>query len=187
MPKKKYSKKDNGLAKALLVIAGILTILSVLFYFFDESLGSWWHGMYDSSWDPLDYHLYVNAFGTFQDPASNDLVAIVEGLGILVGIFALAAGIVFIYGATKESKGISLLALVLLIGGIALFLYGLNQSEPLNNWLNAFYILSGGDEYNVYFGVFSLGAVGDIVWGLGIGMYIAIASAVIGIIGIVKL
>lgn len=184
MPKKKYSKKDNGAGKALLIIAGILAILSVLLYFFDESLGAWWQVSVENFLGTFPE--YTNAFGYYEN-ASNEMISVIGPIGIFVGVLVILGGVIMFYSVAKESKGISLLGWLAVIGGIGLFLYGLNSVEDYNNILAGLNFITG-DEFNVYFGNWNGGVIlGNWTWGISVGCIIAIVAVVLGIIGTTQL
>jgi len=177
-------KRDNGAAKALLIFGGILAILSVLLYFFDESLGAWWQVSVENFLGTFPE--YTNAFGYYEN-ASNEMISVIGNIGILVGVLVLVGAVLMFYSVAKESKGLSLLGWLLVLGGIALFLYGLNNVENYNNILAGLNFITG-DEFNVYFGNWNGGVIlGNWTWGLSIGAYIAIAAVVLGVIGTIEL
>ena len=179
------NKNNNGAGKALLIFAGILAILSVLLYFFDEALGAWWQVSADFAGTLFDGSEYTNAFG-YVENASNEMVSVIGPIGILVGVLVLVGGVLMFYSVAKESKGLSFLGWLLVLGGIALFLYGLNNVEDYENILGGLNFITG-DEYSVYFGTIDLGIFGVWTWGLTIGAYIAIAAVVLGVIGTIEL
>ena len=185
MPKRKSTKKNNTLGKVLLILAGILAILSVLLYYFDEAIGAWWQVSVKDYLVIFDYSEYTNAFGYFEN-ASGEMVSVLGAIGIIVGVLIILGALIMFYSVAKESKGLSLLGWLAVLAGIALFLYGLNNVEDYENILEGLNFITG-DDYSIYFGSFDAGVLGQWSWGISIGCFIAIAAVVLGVIGTIEL
>ena len=104
--------KDNGLAKALLILGGLLGLFVVFAFYIDESLGAWWQ----IEIDIFGTHtLYYNLFGM---TAQDDFTLRLELLGLFAGILFILGSVIAMVAAGKESKGLGLLSLVSIFGGL---------------------------------------------------------------------
>lgn len=91
----------------------------------------------------------------------------------------LIASLLIIAAAVKENRNIAILSFFLMIGGLALFCYGLTIIEDYESLLSGLSFITG-NEYNVFFGEFSAWT-----WRLGNGFFIAIGAIAVTLVGII--
>jgi choline-glycine betaine transporter len=172
----KMGRKSND-TKILAMLAGIIGIFAVFSFFIEESLGAWWQV-------EIDYVIgkttnYYNAFGM---SSGEDSELALEMLGLVAGIIYVLGSVFIIYAASKETKGIGILSALMMVGGLALFCYALANNETLEGITDFLNFISGSDEYNVFFGEWTIYS-----WRLGNGFFIGTVGAIIGLIGAAKI
>ena len=172
-------KNGNGVGKFFLILGGILGLFSVLAYFLMDSIGAWWQ--VDSVLGPLTSNYYINAFGM----ASEDSSLVLEYLGIFSGIIFIIASILAFPGASKESKGLSFMSLILMIGALYLFCFALSNVQNYTAILDLLNFISSNTQYNVYFGSYTL--IATWTWRLGNGFFIACGAGICTLIGAIKI
>jgi hypothetical protein len=167
--------KNSGTAKILLVLGGLLGLFSVFFYFIEPSWGAWWQVE-----GPLGSNAFMSIFGLYEEEEN-----ITEST---LGVFGILAAIIFIIGAVcvfillfKDNKSYGFIGSFLMIGGVVLFLIGLNSVQDYEDILNGISFLTG-TEHTVFFG-----SAFGFSWGLSIGFFLGVAAIILSIIGSVVL
>lgn len=166
------------MGKIVAILGGLVGLLASILFLFEGSLG-WWEVVYT----PIFGNAVrgdLSPFGTYQLGTGD--VEMWGGLFLFSGIIFVLASVLLIVASAKESKGGAILCAILMIVGLGLFIYALGSDEGLLQ-IKDFLDWIGGSEYNVYFGSVDFGFLGAWAWRFGNGFFIAIAGAVIGLIG----
>jgi hypothetical protein len=162
------------MAKIIAIIGGIVGIAATILWLVAPSLG-WWEIIFDPIiGNNVEYYLSPFGIFTYGDTTENWL-----GLFLVGGLIFLVGSILILVGAAKESTGIAVLSAIVMIAGIGLFCYALYSYEDLQDILE--FMEFWGGEYTVFFGTYNF--FGTWNWRLGNGFFIAVAGAIIGLIG----
>lgn len=168
--------KDNGTAKILAILGGLIGFLSVFIYFADPTLGAWWQ------LEGVIYKHYISALGTAE---VDDFTMHLGVLGFIAGVLFILGSLLIFVAAGKESKGIASLSFILMIGAFILYGYSLTEAESLqilSGTIDIINSISQSNEYNMFFG-----ELGFWSWRLGNGFFIAIGAAVLTLIAAMKI
>jgi hypothetical protein len=163
----------NDSYKILVIIGGLFGLFSVLSYFLSESIGAWWQVTFEF-WR-FESNTYINAFGYSEDRQ------LLGDIAVLAGALFLLGSIIAIIGSAKESKNVAIISALMMLAGLGLFLYALSEWEDFSRTLDVLEFMSGGD-YNIFYG-----SHGNLSWGLSTGFFIGVISALLVLIGAIKL
>ena len=166
--------------KIVAILGRIVGIFAVILGLFEPTLG-WWDVTVDDYLVFFDGSGAINAFG-YSSNTANDNIELLGPLLLIGGILFLVSSVLIIIASFKENKNFTILCSFLMIGGLALFCYGLTVVEDFENILEGLNFFAG-EERTVFFGTVDLGLGGDWAWRLGNGFFIAIGGAVIALIG----
>ncbi len=168
------------MSKVIAIIGGVVGIVAAILGFLAPELG-WWQVTAENYLIIFDGSGYINAFGMTSNTV-NEEVELLGNMFLIGGIVFIVGALLAMVGAAKESTGLAVLGSIIMIAGIGLWVYDLMTNEDFENIIDGLDFITG-DEYTVLFGAIDLGILGAWNWGLGVGFYIAVAGAVVCLIG----
>lgn len=161
------------LSKVLAILGGIIGLIAVFLFFFEQSLG-WWEVSVQIG--TLSNSAYISPFGYTSDDA------FLGPLFLFAAVLFILGSVLIFVAAAKDSKGFSIICSLLMIGGLILFCYSLYANEDFDALITGLETLLGS-EFFVFFGTVDLGLFGIWTWRLGNGFFIACAGTVIALVG----
>lgn len=161
------------MSKVLAILGGIIGIIAVFLFFFEQSLG-WWEVSVQIG--TISNSVYISPFGYTSDDV------FLGPLFLFAAILFIVGSILIFVAAAKDSKGFSIICSLLMIGGLILFCYSLYANEDFDTILSGLETLLGS-ELNIFFGTVDLGMLGIWTWRLGNGFFIACAGTAIALVG----
>lgn len=177
---------DNKLAK----FGCFCGFLSIFLYYISPLFGSWWCSMFIAG---KGYNIFyggarLNAFGAIYTDDYNR--QILGPVGIFAGLLTLTGSFLLLIGIIKKNKIFGLIGGILISTGPLLFLMALFLPMEDPDYLKYFI------EKGILFGIKDFDFVeefredygyGFLLWGLGLGFYLALSAGILGIIGAVMI
>ncbi|MHA1585523.1 MAG: hypothetical protein ACTSVU_04575 [Promethearchaeota archaeon] len=168
--------------KAIPIIGGIILVIGVLIGFVDKTLGFWQiKSVYELLGSTTTNISFLSIFGQISKTGSNDVSSVADITPFLiVAISILIGGILIIFGGVKNTKGLTIIASIIAIAGLAYFVYSLANIPEVGDLM----ILISNDKSRI-FGTETISLIGTTTyhWRLGNGYLISAAGALISLIG----
>ncbi len=167
------AKNDTNL---FFLIGGIVAIVGVLLYLFDQSFAFW-------EWDaPILGKYYISAFGTLHH-ASADPEVLEGSTYSYAAYIILAGGALALFGGVKGTKAAGILGAVAIIAGLAYFVYSHVEylDDTWGNTLAFLTALAGKTGQEMIWG-----SQGDIAWRLGNGFFVTSVGGILALVGAAK-
>jgi hypothetical protein len=172
------AKKSSNI---VLILGGILVIVGLLAGLLDQTLSMW----------QLDNGLFVfhlNSFGLLTNTLNDDVLNLCSaddvtnpGMYLYAGIICIVGSVVAIYGGAKGSKGLGILGVLAIFGGLAYFYYShvmFIGDNPLLSWIGG---MGSAEGFAVVWG-----ENGSVAWRIGNGAFIALAGDVVTLLGAIR-
>ena len=168
--------------KTIPIIGGIILIIGVLIGFVDKTLGFWQiKSVYELLGNTTTDISFLSIFGQISETGSNDVSSVADiSPFLIVAISILIGGILIIFGGVKNTKGITIIACVIAIAGLAYFVYSLANIPEVGNLM----ILISNDKSRIFGSdTYSLIGTTTYYWRLGNGYFISAGGVFISLFG----
>ncbi|MFX0028560.1 MAG: hypothetical protein ACFE8B_05090, partial [Candidatus Hermodarchaeota archaeon] len=174
-----------GISRILMLIAVIISILSILLSFTSPELAAWYQYTVDTPAIPM-LNYYLTGLGTYICKGTTLCTNDIAFIGLIGGILVLVGSAVSLVAIIRNSKIFTIIGgIIIFLGPLLLIIEILTGIDYFNELLSKFSLLQSDARVNSFYGSnrnLSNILRTDFSWGLGNGFYIAIVGGTLGLI-----
>ncbi|MCF2141772.1 MAG: hypothetical protein K9W44_17095 [Candidatus Lokiarchaeota archaeon] len=167
--------------KIVVIIGSIIVLISIFLPFADMTLGWWEHTQILKTFlgDTIT-KTYLSPFGTLSNDANTDTTQIEGSILIIASAGTILGALIAIIGGFMDKNLIAFLGALVIILGLAYFVYSLGNIPEIRDLL---YDESASAIFGKNLDIFIIVGTADLKWRLGNGFFIAATGALVTFVG----